>query len=667
MVRFRTVRARKAAAGTAVLVTLIVTGSTAWAETSSTAGAEAVTFPVPQLVFEVAGRTLYAATGGFDPAIDSPGVAAFSLDAGLQQRPWRSELPMGAQVELLKPDGDLLWIGGRRLGVPGCPADAPQLVVRRQADAPAAAAVPPVALCATPDNGAARITSLASTPGRVVVGGKGIGAWAGGGASLTRRGVVAVTLADGTPDPAFDVKVADDRDVLALDRVGSTLFVGGNLRGVTGRGTPDADRMLLAVDAATGAVLSPEGTALLPPQISAAANGPFIDGIAHLGTDVYAIGVGVLSDTPFDASFVVKLDAGTLARKPFPDLGNRAQSIASNGRSLVIGGKFDYVWRADGNGGFDQQVRRQVIEVEPSGLVSGFAPKVGPRFNQQGAGQENAAQVDSDVKHVTMGADGTVALGGTQLDAPNWPAATRPPYNGILVYGQAPTVATQPTVTGTPAVGTRLDCAGATFDGGGAASVAYQWLRDGVAVAAGTERTYPVQAADRKHALGCTVTFTSVDGRAVATSPEVTVPAAASGGTGGGTDLGGGSGATDLGGGSGAGGGTGTGTGGGAGGGTGGGFIPPPTGKVVLAKPTRRGSTLRVGITAPEPGRIVVTLGGGNGRASLVVNRAGRATVPVRLKAKARRALRRGLQVKATFTPFGGGDPVTTTTKAKVA
>ncbi|MCI1748295.1 MAG: hypothetical protein LKI24_09480 [Acidipropionibacterium sp.] len=68
------------------------------------------------------------------------------------------------------------------------------------------------------------------------------------------------------------------------------------------------------------------------------------------------------------------------------------------------------------------------------------------------------------------------------------------------VFAAAPA----PTVSGTPTVGSTLTAKPGTWSP--AATLAYQWLRDGKAISGATRSTYVVSAADRGHKLSVTVT-----------------------------------------------------------------------------------------------------------------------------------------------------------------
>ena len=110
------------------------------------------------------------------------------------------------------------------------------------------------------------------------------------------------------------------------------------------------------------------------------------------------------------------------------------------------------------------------------------------------------------------------------------PPATQVPglaYFLANVFTQAPapvnTVA--PSVSGMPGVGQTLTCVTGTWTQ--SPSFAYQWYRDGTAIAGATAQTYAAMNADAGHALSCAVKGTDPAGSATANSPSVTVAALA--------------------------------------------------------------------------------------------------------------------------------------------
>jgi hypothetical protein len=103
-----------------------------------------------------------------------------------------------------------------------------------------------------------------------------------------------------------------------------------------------------------------------------------------------------------------------------------------------------------------------------------------------------------------------------------------------------------PVISGTAEVGQILTCSQGTWSGGTPQTFAFEWRRDGAAIAGATSANYTVSVDDAGHALTCRVTATNAAGSASADSAAVNVPAAGGGGGGGGGggDGGGGGGGT---------------------------------------------------------------------------------------------------------------------------
>jgi len=91
---------------------------------------------------------------------------------------------------------------------------------------------------------------------------------------------------------------------------------------------------------------------------------------------------------------------------------------------------------------------------------------------------------------------------------------------------QPPANTTAPTASGSPAVGQTLTCTQGAWSGDQPLTFAYQWLRDGTAIASATATTYPVASSDAGHQLSCQVTAHNVYATATATSAALTVPVA---------------------------------------------------------------------------------------------------------------------------------------------
>ncbi len=82
-----------------------------------------------------------------------------------------------------------------------------------------------------------------------------------------------------------------------------------------------------------------------------------------------------------------------------------------------------------------------------------------------------------------------------------------------------------PAISGSTQVGQTLSCSTGSWTGNPPpSSFAYQWLRDGAAIAGATSSSYVVQAADQGHTLSCQVTASNSEGQLTVTSAGVAIP-----------------------------------------------------------------------------------------------------------------------------------------------
>jgi hypothetical protein len=97
--------------------------------------------------------------------------------------------------------------------------------------------------------------------------------------------------------------------------------------------------------------------------------------------------------------------------------------------------------------------------------------------------------------------------------------------NNVLIGAeQAPLFTTQPSLSGTPAVGSTLTCTAGAADNY-PTSTAIAWLRDGTAIAGQGGTTYNVTAEDQGALLTCKVTMSNGAGSASAGSNGIAIPA----------------------------------------------------------------------------------------------------------------------------------------------
>ena len=99
--------------------------------------------------------------------------------------------------------------------------------------------------------------------------------------------------------------------------------------------------------------------------------------------------------------------------------------------------------------------------------------------------------------------------------------------NRIHIPGEKPELVGHPEVSGTPAVGEKLTCVRGTWNGQPPPAFTYQWLRDGVSIAAATSSTYTAEGADLGHLLSCHGVASNSEGSAEAESSGVAIGRAA--------------------------------------------------------------------------------------------------------------------------------------------
>jgi hypothetical protein len=93
-------------------------------------------------------------------------------------------------------------------------------------------------------------------------------------------------------------------------------------------------------------------------------------------------------------------------------------------------------------------------------------------------------------------------------------------YGNLVTTSCPPVNLARPSISGPAQQGKTLTCSQGTWSGTNL-SFAYQWLRDGAAIAGATSSTYVVVDADVGHQLTCAVAASNADGHATATSAPV--------------------------------------------------------------------------------------------------------------------------------------------------
>lgn len=134
----------------------------------------------------------------------------------------------------------------------------------------------------------------------------------------------------------------------------------------------------------------------------------------------------------------------------------------------------------------------------------------GSKFAISGSSLNTAASLTAGSYPITIHADNG---SGSTFDLPV----------SITALPVAPTNSVAPVVSGGTGIGITLTSTKGTWSEDASNSYAYQWKRDGVAIAGQTGTTYLTSSADDGHAVLCTVTASNVTGSASADSNSVSV------------------------------------------------------------------------------------------------------------------------------------------------
>jgi hypothetical protein len=158
----------------------------------------------------------------------------------------------------------------------------------------------------------------------------------------------------------------------------------------------------------------------------------------------------------------------------------------------------------------------------PGDLI-GVDPLLGQLTTNGGTTQTLALGAGSPA--IGAGGQCTDPTGGGQPLAADQRGQPRPNPCDIGAFeGQPPATATRPSITGTKTVGKTVTCSPGTYTGDAPLAAAFQWQRDGKAIAGAGASTRKVALADAGHKLACVVTETNPYGQAAATSAELGVP-----------------------------------------------------------------------------------------------------------------------------------------------
>jgi PKD repeat protein len=148
---------------------------------------------------------------------------------------------------------------------------------------------------------------------------------------------------------------------------------------------------------------------------------------------------------------------------------------------------------ADGAGDAGDALSFAVITGPGHGTLSGLGAATGA-VTYTPSGTYNGA--DSFTFNATDAQGTAVAETVSIVVAPQLPPANTGP----------PAIAGPPAISGTTAIGRPLSCSTGVWSGTAPLAYAYQWDRDGVAIAGATEAAYTITAADAGRSLTCVVT-----------------------------------------------------------------------------------------------------------------------------------------------------------------
>ena len=145
-----------------------------------------------------------------------------------------------------------------------------------------------------------------------------------------------------------------------------------------------------------------------------------------------------------------------------------------------------------------------------------------PTFAYEWLREGTAIASASAAAYTAVEADETHSL-SCRVTASNSAGSAQATSASVKVPGTKPVSVKAPEVTGTPEPGDVLSCSTGTWTGVPTPTFAYQWLREGVAIASATASTHTVVEGDEAQSLSCQVTATNSLGSAVATSASVNV------------------------------------------------------------------------------------------------------------------------------------------------
>jgi hypothetical protein len=153
----------------------------------------------------------------------------------------------------------------------------------------------------------------------------------------------------------------------------------------------------------------------------------------------------------------------------------------------------------------------------------------GANCTDTGVSGDSYPLTDDDVGHAIRVRESATNAGGTSDPVNSSPTQPITPKPGSGTAPNPPTNAGLPTISGEPTVGQQLACAPGTWTGTAPIAFAYQWQRDGAAIAGARSARVALSAEDAQHQISCRVTATNSSGSAYATSAAASVRAAPAG------------------------------------------------------------------------------------------------------------------------------------------
>jgi trimeric autotransporter adhesin len=304
--------------------------------------------------------------------------------------------------------------------------------------------------------------------------------------SVTRNYAAAV---DGTTGLATAWNPDANARVLALAASGSTVYLGGAFNGANSINGSLTRNYVAAVDSTTGTATAwnPNATSEVL-ALAVSANTVYIGG--------YFNGANSIAGVSRNRAAAVDATTG-VATAWDPNLDAEVNAIVPDGGVVYIAGNFGGATAINGT-------------VTRDGLAAVDATT--------GAATAWDPLADSAAFALLVAPDGTVYAGG------EFNSFDTVAQSGFASFSEPPANTAVPQITGAPAVGQTLACSTGTWSGSTPQRYAYQWLRDGVAIAGASGSAYILAATDAGQLFSCTVTASNLGAtQASATSAAIPV------------------------------------------------------------------------------------------------------------------------------------------------